>query len=749
MLLDRAAMVASGKVIPGQPEKSPLYRRVTGELEPMMPEGGPRLPDSELAALKRWIDEGAPQWNAQPAPRRRFISNDEVVAAIEQDLISFDGEASRSWLRYFVLTNLYNTQDAKLGIYRAALFKMLNSLSWEHAILKPVAIDKEETIFRVDLRDFDWSDATWRTILSGYPYGVRLPTAGYTHIQRMTASNVPFIRADWFLVAASLPPLYHDILELPPTERELENCGPGVRRCLHVDTARNLRDAAGVRVARSGFTESGVSNNNRIVERHRSSFGAYWKSFDFPDNVGAHNIFQRPMDFERAGGEIIFNLPNGLQAYLLVDQRGNRIDQAPTNIVFNKSAGRPEIRNGQSCMACHVNGMRPLSDDVRATLSSLAPDLRRQAMDLYVDNAVMKGLLLEDQKRFENAVRETGGRPGEEPLVEVSQRYQASLNAAGAAAELGLTEGELLERLAGNPQLQQLGMATLMSGGAIKRDTWESEFGRIAEATGLGSYERPTRVFGERFFAGPGGIAPPAPATVISFAPSVRPINLPPITFVRVEPGTFQMGCSPDDTQCDADEKAPHPVRISRRFEIGSHEVTQSQWRAVMGNNPSAFKGDNRPVDSVSWNDVRDFLNRLNAQNDGFRYRLPTEAEWEFAARAGSGAAATEGRDNVAWFLDNASKQTQPVGGKQANAWGLFDMQGNVAEWVQDGYTSFYAPGLAIDPAGPPNNSTARVIRGGSWNDGLKEIRVSRRDAINPFRRFNFIGFRVVREATR
>ena len=122
-----------------------------------------------------------------------------------------------------------------------------------------------------------------------------------------------------------------------------------------------------MRVVRAGFTESGVSNSNRVVERHRSPYGAYWKSHDFPDNVGEHNIFQHPLDFQRAGGEIIFNLPNGLQAYLLVNERGERINQAPTNIVFNKGGSRAEIRNGLSCMSCHANGMRSLTDDVRAT----------------------------------------------------------------------------------------------------------------------------------------------------------------------------------------------------------------------------------------------------------------------------------------------------------------------------------------------------------------------------------------------
>jgi mono/diheme cytochrome c family protein len=520
MLLDRAAMVKTGKIAPGHAEESILYKRVTGAIEPLMPQGASRLPDKDIAIIKRWIDDGAPDWKSSPGELRRLLSNNEdVVAAIEKDLTSAGTDTSRKFFRYFTLTNLYNAGDTKLATYRSALFKLINSLSWDKDITLPVILDKEQTILRIDIREYDWADParTWETILDGYPYGVEFSGSAYARIQTMTSSRIPFIRADWFLAAASMPPLYHDILELPANEADLETCGRNSRRCVSIDTERNLQDSPGLRVVRAGFTESGVSNSNRVVERHRSPYGAYWKSHDFPDNIGDHNIFQHPLDFQRAGGEIIFNLPNGLQGYMLVDARGARLDQAPTNIVFNKGGSRAEIRNGLSCMSCHANGMRSLTDDVRATLSALPAYDRLYAAALYPENSVLKELLAEDQARFESALRKTGVQPGVEPIGELSERYAASVDARAAASEIGLTKDEFLRRLTQSESLRQLGLATLLSGGTVKRDAWEDVFGGVIQEFHAGVWIPPTRAYGERFFNG-SSVPPRRPSPPINLS---------------------------------------------------------------------------------------------------------------------------------------------------------------------------------------------------------------------------------------
>lgn len=504
LLLDRAAMIKTGKVTPGNAAESTLYKRVTGVAAPLMPQGGPKLPDSDLDIIKRWIDAGAPDWKSSSPEPRHFISNDDVLEAIELDLASAGTETSRRFYRYFILTNLYNAGDTKLDTYRSALFKLMNSLSWDRDISLPKMIDKEQTILRIDLREYDWSDParTWDIILEGYPYGVELAGSSYARIQAMTSTRVPFVRGDWFLAAASMPPLYHDILELPTNEADLETCGRTAQRCLNIDTQRDLQNAAGLRVIRAGITDSGVSNSNRIVERHLSPYGAYWKSHDFPDNIGEHNIFQHPLDFQRAGGEIIFNLPNGLQGYLLVNQRGERLDQAPTNIVFNKGGSRAEIRNGLSCMSCHANGMRLLTDDVRTTLTALPAYVREYAAALYPENKILKELLAEDQARFETALRKTGVQPGVEPIGELSERYTKSVDVVAAASEIGLTKAEFLKRLNQSDRLRQLGLGALLSGGTVKRDAWEDVYGDVIEEFRSGVWIPPTRAYGERFFSG-------------------------------------------------------------------------------------------------------------------------------------------------------------------------------------------------------------------------------------------------------
>jgi formylglycine-generating enzyme required for sulfatase activity len=189
---------------------------------------------------------------------------------------------------------------------------------------------------------------------------------------------------------------------------------------------------------------------------------------------------------------------------------------------------------------------------------------------------------------------------------------------------------------------------------------------------------------------------------------SPRP-NAIGMEFVKVMPGEFTMGCSDGDDQCAADEQPAHRVQITKHFEMGKYEVTQAQWRTVMGTDPSTIKGENRPVETVSRTDAQDFLDKLNARNDGYRYRLPTEAEWEYAARAGTAGPYAGALDDIAWYAGNSGDETHPVGQKKPNQWGLYDMEGNVREWVSDWYSrTYYSSSPAADPPGP-----ATAQRGG------------------------------------
>ena len=178
---------------------------------------------------------------------------------------------------------------------------------------------------------------------------------------------------------------------------------------------------------------------------------------------------------------------------------------------------------------------------------------------------------------------------------------------------------------------------------------------------------------------------------------------------------------------------------------MAKYLVTQAQWEAIMGNHPSHFKRDNLPVEQVRWNDVQEFINRLNAQT-GNQYRLPTEAEWEYAARGGASSqgykySGSNTVDNVAWYSENSGNRTQPVGKKSPNELGIYDMSGNVYEWCSDWFGD-YSNSVVTNPKGPSSGS-ARVLRGGSWGDSARVVRVSYRYGRTPGCRDDDLGFRL------
>ena len=218
---------------------------------------------------------------------------------------------------------------------------------------------------------------------------------------------------------------------------------------------------------------------------------------------------------------------------------------------------------------------------------------------------------------------------------------------------------------------------------------------------------------------------------------------------IAVEGGTFTMGATPEqDSDADSDEWPTHQVTLSNYY-IGETEVTQALWKAVMGENPSQFEGDNLPVEQVSWYDCQEFIKKLNALT-GKNFRLPTEAEWEFAARGGNKSRGYKysGSNNikdVAWYADNSGDKTHPVKTKQANELGIYDMSGNVWEWCQDWYGE-YTSAAQTNPKGATTGSN-RVCRGGSWGINAVAHRSSVRVYGTPGIRISYRGFRLVLSA--
>ncbi|MDR1416775.1 MAG: formylglycine-generating enzyme family protein [Prevotellaceae bacterium] len=214
---------------------------------------------------------------------------------------------------------------------------------------------------------------------------------------------------------------------------------------------------------------------------------------------------------------------------------------------------------------------------------------------------------------------------------------------------------------------------------------------------------------------------------------------------VFVQGGTFWMGCSSEqDDDCSNNEKPVHRVNLND-FYISKHEVTQAQWKALMGTNPSNFEGDNLPIENVSWDDAQIFIKCLNDAT-GKKFRLPTEAEWEYSARGGSKSeqykySGSNFAEQVAWSYGNSDSSTHPVGTKEANELGICDMSGNLWEWCYDWYTA-YSSLAQNNPTGALSGHS-RVVRGGGWGNGARSCRVATRSGISPGSNFVNVGFRV------
>jgi serine/threonine-protein kinase len=514
-ILDVKQLIARRKIVPGDSKKSRLYARLA---EGDMPPEGEKLRPSkaEVTTLKSWIEvlgkSGVPSVpTVEPAEKpRSYVSTLDNWKAIRDHLRRVP-EPQRRFQRYFTFTHQHNNpkiSERDLRQHHAALAKLLNSLSWRPAIVVPFPVDAARTVWVVDIRKLDWvRHGLWRKVLNSYPYGLRHDRqprgSGFRQaareVREASGTWLPLVRADWFISTASRPPLYHDLLRLPDTAGELE-------KQLKVDVIANFR---GNRLARAGFTESGVSRSNRLVERHEAAYGAYWKSYDFKTSDGRGNLFALPLGpafkgnedpqrvFLHDGGEIIFNLPNGLQGYLLVDGKDRRIDAGPTEVVRDKdeTSGTVAVVNGLSCIFCHQHGMKKeFTDGVRQ-----GTRVRGQALDkvrrLYPPAAAMNKLMDADEKRFLSALDRAMGaflkvgpdankdiKEFKEVVGPIARRYLlAEVSVADACLELGVKEKAMVETaIKASDELRRLGLLPLAQGRSVKREVWESRKGLIS-----------------------------------------------------------------------------------------------------------------------------------------------------------------------------------------------------------------------------------------------------------------------------
>ena len=501
------------------PEASRLQEILVGD-DPEMPKqqmknikwNGP-LEEAQLDSIKQWIARGGPsdkyRQNYEKLATREIVDAESVLEAITLDLQSLKGQQLQ-FARYLTLTNLHNNPlvtGSELELYRQGMVKLLNSLSRSPDVIgmddaltpnRMIAVDEQRTIFRFDLRHIGWDHKDWFMVAKHYPYGIKPRDGLRKMISTVAATPVVHMRADWFVFATSQPPLYHDLLKIESNLNLLEER-------LHIARAKNIREG---RVARAGFGESGVSQNNRMVERHSAGAGgAYWISYDFGGNAGKQDLYQHPLGpsgvlnskhaFKHDGGEAIFTLPNGFQGYMLATDDGTRLSVAPNSIVHDDSMRGGQIINGISCIACHYQGMKPENlakvntlDQVRMNVDGavgrFSLDELDQIRELYPKPESFTKLVEEDRKRFLAVLAKAGiSRVGAtEPVRALFDRFAAVLDKETAASGFGLSVEEFEKLMSRNESTRRI-LQRINTGG-LKREKYDESYQNLALNLGLG-----------------------------------------------------------------------------------------------------------------------------------------------------------------------------------------------------------------------------------------------------------------------
>jgi hypothetical protein len=492
---DVDAHLDTGRLVAGSADDSRILQVVeTGT----MPPGNDNLEWSEIDTLREWVDTCLA---AAPCAAPSFISFEEVLQAMRDDIIA-TSNAERRFIRYFTLTHLNNAGycHEELDPFRYGLSKAINSLSSRTSITAPAPIDSAETIYRIDLRDYNWDAALWDLLVARSPYAVEYEQDDARDLQAFTETSVPFLFGDWFASDATSAPLYYEILD-DVLGFQANNLDQLAQLLDGIDIRDNLDRED--QVMRASFASSGVSVSNRVIERHEfntSSNRALWVSYDFATNVEQNqkNVLKAPLGpapmtfsdgtqvdpaiaFVPDGHGAIFTLPNGLQAYMVFDENRQRINHAPVEVMTDPKALDAVVVAGRSCISCHASGINEKPDEAvqfnEANPGLLAAAEMQKLKALNPDFAVLQARKQDDSQRYADALQAAGipAAFGEEPIFIVFEDFsgkQSEIDLARAAAEFGLTEDQII----GN--LGLIGLGQLAGGGTVTRDSFENDFAR-------------------------------------------------------------------------------------------------------------------------------------------------------------------------------------------------------------------------------------------------------------------------------
>ena len=432
---------------PGNPDGSRLFSRIVKQEMPYdiyTEFSGGREPSKEdVQAIYDWI-ESLDAKTVASCSNRKPVSTEQVVNSISSDL-NKQSANRRAGMRYLTLTNHYNAcaSSDEISRMRNGATVLLNSLSRARKTVRPSVLGRAQTIMAINLNDLGWSAADWDTLLSAYPYGARPKSRTFDQVKSLTKTPLAYLRADWFAAAASRPPLYYKLLNLPEELASLQSE-------LGVDAEQNRADGNALR---AGFDQSTATRYNRMVERHDVGNGYLWMSFDFNGTDTRQNIKKHPLGpegekgFEHDLNAVLFSLPNGMNAFFLSDSDGQRIDRSPTDILYNEATPRRPVIVGLTCMSCHASGVLDAVDEVRAQVeasSSFSPEQRDQVDQLYGPQGDLDRRIKDDRKRYRNASASVGirlerGDDGLDDLSLLVRSYEKNLDLRIAAAENGVT----------------------------------------------------------------------------------------------------------------------------------------------------------------------------------------------------------------------------------------------------------------------------------------------------------------------
>ncbi len=489
-------LITDGRVVPNKPEDSLIIQRLTDPSNPMPPLSEVVRPSKEeIGLIDEWIKGGA--LTGEDACDNQVIPFDVpneafngMIATMRNDILELEDE-DRPFTRYLTLTHLHNAGlcQRDLDLYRDGLAKAVNSLSQEPRLVRPFAVDVDKTIYRIDLRDYGWDQNqnfpenngdVWEAVVEANPFAVRFKGLASDVLREQAGTDVPFQTADSFIQLATGGVLdgvdpdldfYDRIASIPSTLTELQAAVTG-----QADPQAEIDEG---RVFRVIVEDSGVSQWNRAYDRFGgATIGEYlYISHDFSGADGDANLFDNPVDFTPAGGEIIFTLPNGLQGYMLADGKGDVLREAPVAIVTDPGQRDQVVRVGISCMGCHNNGIISKRDEFydfynatnNKNLFSQDEHERIQKLFGAPEEALRQQNL--DGARFKLALTALGiNIDNPEPIINTSWQFEAGLSLTRVAAELGTDEENLGFDLKRLQDRVDKAFGRLVNGGELSRD---------------------------------------------------------------------------------------------------------------------------------------------------------------------------------------------------------------------------------------------------------------------------------------